>query len=43
MVAFTEQERLVGEGAEIQRTLDPPRAVYNAKRLIGKKWEEVED
>ena len=42
VVAFTEQERLVGEGAEIQRTLDPARAVYNAKRFIGKKWEEVE-
>ena len=34
------QERLVGEAARIQGQLDPVNTVYNAKRFIGKQFEE---
>ena len=40
VVAFTEKERLIGEKAVAQKTLDPPNVVFNAKRFIGKRWND---
>jgi len=40
VVAFTKDGRLIGEGAEIQRKLDPANAIYNAKRFIGRTWDD---
>ena len=40
-VAFTARERLVGEAAQFQRLLDPANVVYNAKRFIGRKFEDA--
>jgi len=37
-VAFTETERLVGEAAKNQATSNPKNTVYDAKRMIGKKY-----
>ena len=39
-VAFTARERLVGEAAQFQRLLDPANVVYNAKRFIGRKFDD---
>ena len=36
VVAFTETGRIVGEGAEVQKTLDPENTIYSAKRFIGR-------
>ena len=41
VVAFTDKERLIGEGAAIQRKLDPMNTIYNAKKFIGRKWDDV--
>ena len=40
VVAFTDEERLVGEAAKNQGTVNPTRTVYDVKRLIGRKWNE---
>ena len=40
VVAFTERGRIVGEGAEIQKTLDPENTIYSAKRFIGRAPED---
>jgi L1 cell adhesion molecule like protein len=40
MVAFTDQEKLVGEGAKNQAPLNPTNTVYDAKRLIGRKFSD---
>ena len=37
-VAFTESERLVGDAAKTQAALNPANTVYDAKRLIGRKF-----
>merc|ERR1712151_437003 len=42
VVAFTEEERLVGEAAKNQAALNPTRTVYDVKRLIGRKFAEKE-
>ena len=39
-VAFTSKERLVGETAQFQRLLDPANVIYNAKRFIGRMFED---
>ena len=39
-VAFTTRERLVGEGAQYQRMLDPTNVIYNSKRFIGRKFDD---
>jgi L1 cell adhesion molecule like protein len=39
-VAFTEQERLVGDAAKNQITRNPTNTVFDAKRLIGRKFQE---
>ena len=36
VVAFTERGRIVGEGAEVHKTLDPENTIYSAKRFIGR-------
>lgn len=40
-VAFTgEGERLIGDAAKNQLTSNPENTVFDAKRLIGRRWEE---
>ena len=39
-VAFTENERLIGDGAKNQAAMNPENTVYDAKRLIGRKFED---
>ncbi|MFO0515405.1 MAG: molecular chaperone DnaK, partial [bacterium] len=42
IVAFTDEERLVGEAAKNQGALNPSRTVYSIKRLIGRKYNDKE-
>ena len=40
-VAFTpEGERLIGDGAKNQLTSNPENTVFDAKRLIGRNWDD---
>jgi L1 cell adhesion molecule like protein len=39
-VAFTENERLIGDGAKNQASINPENTVYDAKRLIGRKYND---
>ena len=39
-VGFTEKERLIGDGAKNQSSMNPENTVYDAKRLIGRKFSE---
>ena len=39
-VAFTEDERLVGDAAKNQCSLNPLNTVFDAKRLIGRKFDD---
>merc|ERR1711988_1881343 len=39
-VAFTESDRLTGDAAKNQATVNPANTVYDAKRLIGRKYSE---
>jgi heat shock protein 5 len=41
-VAFTETERLIGEAAKNQATLNPENTVFDIKRLIGRRFEDAE-
>lgn len=38
VVAFTDGERLIGDGAKNQMTANPENTVYTVKRLIGRKY-----
>jgi molecular chaperone DnaK (HSP70) len=38
-VAFTDTERLIGDAAKNQVALNPTNTVFDAKRLIGRKYE----
>eukprot|EP00475_Leptophrys_vorax_P019028 TRINITY_DN25_c0_g1_i2.p1 TRINITY_DN25_c0_g1~~TRINITY_DN25_c0_g1_i2.p1 ORF type:complete len:658 (+),score=268.29 TRINITY_DN25_c0_g1_i2:60-2033(+) len=39
-VAFTDTERLIGDAAKNQAPLNPENTVYDAKRLVGREWNE---
>jgi L1 cell adhesion molecule like protein len=39
-VAFTETERLIGEAAKNQAAMNPANTVFDAKRLIGRKFSD---
>merc|ERR1711963_117947 len=39
-VAFTDTERLVGDAAKNQAALNPTNTVFDAKRLIGRKFDD---
>lgn len=41
-VAFTDEERLVGEAAKNQAAVNPKRSVYVVKRLIGRNYRDKE-
>nr|CAI39094.1 ER-type hsp70 [Paramecium tetraurelia] len=38
VVAFTDEERLIGEAAKNQAAINPTRTLYDVKRLIGRKF-----
>lgn len=40
-VSFTDEEKLVGDAAKSQSTLNPKNTVYDAKRLIGRKFDDT--
>jgi heat shock protein 5 len=42
VVAFTDEERLVGEAAKNQAAINPTRTIYSVKRLIGRKFNDKE-
>ena len=39
-VAFTDTERLIGDAAKNQAALNPENTVFDAKRLIGRKFSD---
>ena len=39
-VAFTDTERLIGDSAKNQAALNPTNTIYDAKRLIGRKFSD---
>jgi len=39
-VAFTEDERLIGDSAKNQTARNPMNTVFDAKRLIGRKFQD---
>lgn len=41
-VAFTENERLVGEAAKNQAAINPENTIFDVKRLIGRKYNDPE-
>ncbi|SCV69062.1 BQ2448_2082 [Microbotryum intermedium] len=41
-VAFTDSERLIGDAAKNQVAMNPHNTVFDAKRLIGRKWGDAE-
>jgi len=42
IVAFTDEERLVGEAAKNQGAINPRRTIFSVKRLIGRKYADKE-
>ncbi|OOY83733.1 molecular chaperone DnaK, partial [Solemya velum gill symbiont] len=40
-VAFSESERLIGDAAKNQVAMNPQNTVFDAKRLIGRKFEDT--
>ncbi|KAF8549386.1 heat shock cognate 70 [Imleria badia] len=41
-VSFSETERLIGDAARNQAAMHPQNTVFNAKRLIGRKYDDAE-
>ncbi|KAL4817257.1 heat shock protein 70 family [Aspergillus spinulosporus] len=41
-VAFTDEERLVGDAAKNQYAANPKRTIFDIKRLIGRKYDEAD-
>ncbi|CAG99965.1 Hsp70 family ATPase SSA3 [Kluyveromyces lactis] len=41
-VAFTDTERLIGDAAKNQAAINPSNTVFDAKRLIGRKYDDPE-
>lgn len=39
-VAFTDSERLIGDGAECQAKMNPTNTVFHAKRLVGRRFSD---
>jgi len=39
-VAFTDDERLIGEAAKTQATINPTQTLFDVKRLIGRKYSD---
>ncbi|KAL1979461.1 hypothetical protein VTN96DRAFT_5735 [Rasamsonia emersonii] len=39
-VAFTDEERLIGDAAKNQYSSNPKRTIFDIKRLIGRKWDD---
>ena len=39
-VAFTEDERLIGEAAKNQATVNPSQTLFDVKRLIGRRFKD---
>jgi heat shock 70kDa protein 1/2/6/8 len=39
-VAFTEEERLIGDSAKYQVAMNPTNTIFDAKRLIGRKFDD---
>jgi len=40
-VAFTDTERLIGDAAKNQAAINPSNTIFDAKRLIGRKFEDA--
>ena len=40
-VAFTDTERLIGDAAKNQVAMNPTNTIFDAKRLIGRKFTDV--
>jgi len=39
-VSFTDDERLIGEAAKNQATVNPEQTLFDVKRLIGRRWKD---
>ena len=40
-VSFTDTERLIGDGAMNQASMNPENTIFDAKRLIGRKFDDI--